>query len=140
MSFLLDTNVLSEMCKPKPDPNVYSWLDTTNEEEIFMSVVSLAEIQQGLSLMSDGRRKRELEEWLFDALIPRFDGRLLDVSPEVSLAWGRLSAQAKRAGFGLSLMDAALAATAQVYSFRLVTRNIKDFRRLDIELINPWTA
>jgi toxin FitB len=140
VSFLLDTNVLSEMRRPKPDENVYTWLDQADEAEVFISVISLAEIQRGLSLMDRGRRRKELENWLHDALLPRFDGRILGVTAAIALVWGRLAAQAKHEGFGLGVMDAALAATAQVHNLRLVTRNTKDFQRLDVELLNPWIA
>lgn len=140
MSFLLDTNVLSEMRKPNPDPNVFEWLGKTDESNIFISVASLAEIEQGIAAMEPGRRRSELDQWFRESMIIRFEDRIIHIGPAVALAWGRLVAAAKRRGFGLSLMDAALAATAQTHSLCLVTRNVRDFQRLDIPLKNPWIA
>jgi predicted nucleic acid-binding protein len=140
VNFLLDTNVLSEMRKPKADKNVFAWLDATSEDRIFVSVVSIAEIQRGILSLEDGRRKKELESWFRGALLTRFENRIVPICPAVALVWGEFVAGAKRGGFGLGLMDAALAATASVHSLCLATRNVKDFRRLNVEIFNPWAA
>lgn len=140
MNFLLDTNVLSEMRKPKADQNVFAWLHATNEDRLFVSVVSVAEIQKGIMSLENGRRRNELESWFRGALLPRFEDRIVPICPEVALVWGELVAGAKRHGFGLGLMDAGLAATARVHSLHVATRNVKDFQRLDVEFLNPWTA
>jgi predicted nucleic acid-binding protein len=140
LSFLLDTNVLSEMRKPKPDANVFNWLNTTDESRIFISVASIAEIERGIASMEPGRRKSEIDHWFREGMLRRFEDRIIQIGPTVALAWGQLVAEAKRRGFGLSLMDAALAATAQIHSLCLVTRNVKDFQRLDVLIKNPWIA
>ncbi len=138
MSFLLDTNVLSEMRKPQPDANVFAWLDAAEEERTFLSVVSIAEIQRGLALMAASRQRTVLDHWFREDLLKRFDGRIIDINPAVALAWGNLSAQARLKGFGLEAMDAFLAATAQAHRLCLVTRNVKDFTAFDIDVLNPW--
>jgi predicted nucleic acid-binding protein len=126
------------MRRPKPDPNVFEWLNKVDESRIFISVASLAEIEQGIASMEPGRRRNELDHWFREGMIKRFEDRVIHIGPTVALAWGRLVAEAKRRGFGLSLMDAALAATALTHSLCLVTRNVKDFQRLDLPIKNPW--
>lgn len=138
MSYLLDTNVISEFRLPMPDANVDAWLQSVDEEKTFISVASIAEIRRGAALLAEGRRKQSLLNWLQEILTERFRGRVLDVTPEVALLWGDLMAHARQNGFGLSIMDAFLAASARVHALRVVTRNVRDFERLNLEVINPW--
>lgn len=138
MKYLLDTNVLSEFKAPKPDPQVRSWLQTVNEDDTFLSVISLGELREGAARLSSGRRKTELEDWLRDELPMRFAGRILDVTCAIADSWGVLNADAKCRGIGVSVTDAYLAATARVHALTLVTRNTRDFRSLDLKLLNPW--
>ena len=93
MSFLLDTNVISEGAKPRPDPGVMGWLDAADEERLFLSVVSLAELRHGIERMSDGKRKAALDVWLTEQLAPRFEDRLLHVDADTADEWGRVVAQ-----------------------------------------------
>lgn len=138
MSFLLDTNVLSEFKRPRPDGNVFAWANAVNEDETFISVVSIAELRRGVALLAPGRRKMELDEWLREDLRRRFEGRIIDVTPAIAEAWGELMAKAKRCGVGVGLIDAFLAASASVHSLTLVTRNMEDFKVFDLDLTNPW--
>lgn len=138
--YLLDTNVLSEFKRPRPDVNVYAWADAVNEEATYVSVVSLGELRFGVSLMPPSRRKSELENWLGDLVPKRFDKRVLDVTPAIAEAWGELLARAKRAGVGLSVIDAYIAATARVHGMIVVTRNVQDFETFDLAILNPWLA
>lgn len=138
--YLLDTNVLSEFKRARPDVNVYAWMDAVNEEKTFVSVVSLAEMRFGVSLMPAGRRKMDLDQWLTDFVPKRFERRILDVTPTIADAWGELLAQAKRQGLGLGVSDGYIAATAKVYGMSVVTRNVKDFQRLGLAIVNPWLA
>jgi predicted nucleic acid-binding protein len=138
VSYLLDTNVLSEFQRPRPDDNVLSWLEAVDEDGVYISVVSLGELRRGVALLAPGRRGTELDAWLREHLRPRFEGRILDITPSVAEAWGELMAQSKRIGVGLHVVDAFLAASAQVHSLNLVTRNIKDFEAFDLEITNPW--
>ena len=138
MNFLLDTNVLSEVRRPQPDANVLAWLDQVDEDRVYLSVISIAEIARGVALLESGKRKTELAQWLEHELPARFDGRVIVVDVTTALAWGKLLAEAKRGGFALSVMDGWIAAIAAAKGLTLVTRNIKDFENLGIALLNPW--
>lgn len=138
MNFLLDTNVLSEVRRPQPDANVLAWLDQVDEDRVYLSVISIAEIARGVALLESGKRKTELAQWLEHELPARFDGRVIVVDVPTALAWGKLLAEAKRGGFALSVMDGWIAAIAAAKGLTLVTRNIKDFENLGIALLNPW--
>lgn len=140
MNFLLDTNVLSEVRRPVPDANVMAWLDQVDEDRVFLSVISLAEIARGVVLLETGRRRDELAAWLEHDLPTRFAGRIVDVDLGTAMSWGRLMGMAKRGGYGLSVMDGWIAAAAEVQGLTLVTRNIRDFESLGIRLFDPWTG
>jgi predicted nucleic acid-binding protein len=137
---LLDTNVLSEVTKPAPDPRVLHWLDQLDEDRSFISVVSIAEIRRGVALMDAGRKRETLAEWLAQDLPQRFEQRLLHIDEPLALAWGDLMAQAKRRGRGLSSMDGLIAATATAKKLTLATRNTRDFEGFGIDLFDPWSV
>jgi predicted nucleic acid-binding protein len=139
MKVLLDTNVLSEVRRPAPDPKVLAWLDTIDEDRAFISVASIAELRRGIALMDDGRRREALAAWLAVDLPARFSGRILPIDPAIAERWGDLMAQSRREGFALSVMDGFFAATALVSELVLATRNTKDFAPLGVPLFNPWT-
>src|SRR4029079_15212852 len=115
MSFLLDTNVISEWVKPAPNPHVTRWLDEVDEDQVFLSVASLAEIRRGIELMDPGRRHDRLTAWLAGELPARFAGRILEIDHRIAEAWGVVMARGHRAGVNLGSMDAFFAATAEVY-------------------------
>ncbi|MER8674683.1 MULTISPECIES: type II toxin-antitoxin system VapC family toxin [unclassified Mesorhizobium] len=140
MRLLLDTNVLSEVTRLAPDARVLGWLDELDEDRSFISVVSIAEIRRGVSLMDEGRKREALAEWLARDLPQRFEQRVLPVNDAVALAWGDLMGLAKRRGRGLSSMDGLIAATAIAHELTLATCNTKDFERFGLELFDPWTA
>jgi predicted nucleic acid-binding protein len=138
MNFLLDTNVISEWVKPQPDRNVVSWLAKADEDRVFVSVISFAEIRRGIELMQAGRRRERLTQWLAEELPVRFEDRILAIDPGVADTWGVLMARREKVGRVLSSMDGFVAATAEVHSLTLVTRNIKDFEHVGISLVDPW--
>jgi len=140
VSFLLDTNVLSETMRPCPDAGVLDWLQNVDEDSVFISVASIAEIQRGVSLMETGRRRKLIAQWLEVDLPVRFDGRLLTIDVRIARAWGELTVLASRAGGMLHPMDGFFAATAAVHELTLVTRNVRDFTSIGIPLLNPWSA
>ena len=140
MSFLLDTNVLSEVRRPEPDHHVLRWLHEVDEDRTFISVISLAEIRKGVRLLPESRRREALATWLAHQLPARFSGRILSVDQPISLQWGDIVADSQRKGNALSIMDAFLAATAMVHDLRLVTRNLRDFASLGLETLNPWST
>lgn len=139
MNFLLDTNVLSEVRRPVPDRRVIGWLDTVDEDRVFISTASLAELQRGIELLDAGRRRTALAAWLSHDLPSRFAGRILAIDQAVALRWGDVMAAGHRRGIALSVMDGFFAATALVHGLTLVTRNGKDFAATGTPLFNPWT-
>lgn len=138
MSFLLDTNVISEWQKPRPNPGLTAWTDSADEEKLFLSVVTLAEVRYGVERMAIGSRRRRYEQWLQHELPLRFEGRILPVSQRIADAWGRIVARCASEGNPISAIDAFLAATAEVHSLTLVTRNVHHFTVLKT-VLNPWT-
>jgi predicted nucleic acid-binding protein len=137
---LLDTNVVSEWVKPLPDPGVVSWLDALDEDRVFLSVITLAELRHGVERLSRGRRRALIEAWLEHLLPERFDDRVLPVETSVANAGGRVLAASYARGRPLGIMAAFLAATAAVHDLTLATRNVVDFERAGINLHNPWRA
>ncbi len=140
MSFLLDTNVVSEWVRPRPDPGVVAWLADVDEDRVFLSVASLAELRCGVERLADGRRRRHLDAWLRDELPLRFEGRVLAVDRAIADRCGELVARRDAAGRPIGVMDAFIAATASVHALALVTRNTADFRSVVKEIVNPWNA
>ena len=140
MSFLLDTNVVSEWVKPRPNPGVVAWLTGVDEDRVFMSVVTLAELRYGIEGMPQGRRRTRLDAWLREDLSLRFEGRLLLIDSAVADAWGRVVARCETIGRPIGVTDAFIASTANVHGLALVTRNGSDFESIVGEIINPWTA
>ena len=138
MRLLLDTNVLSEVTKPRPAEGVLNWLHGLDEDRTFISIISIAEIRRGVALMESGRKRDALDEWLTHDLPQRFENRTIPVEAPVALAWGDLMALAKRSGRGLASMDGLIAATAVAHQFTLATRNTKHFEGFGIEIIDPW--
>jgi predicted nucleic acid-binding protein len=138
VSFLLDTNVVSEWVKPRPDPSVVAWLAAVDEDQVFISVVTLAELRYGIERMRPSIRRNLLVQWLRDDLPIRFDGRVLSIDPIVADAWGKVAARSKAAGRPIGAMDAFIAATAEAHGLTLVTRNGSDFEASIKAVINPW--
>ncbi|MFP4317321.1 MAG: type II toxin-antitoxin system VapC family toxin [Desulfovibrionales bacterium] len=135
MSYLLDTNVLSELVKPEPNPSVVDWFSDKPDESLCISVLTLGEIRKGIEALQIGKRKERLRVWLEYDLRDWFGTRVLPVDAPVADRWGRVLAQARRP---MPSIDSLLAATALHHELRLVTRNVHDFRYPGLEVINPW--
>jgi len=136
--FLLDTNVLSEAAKPSPNPKVLAWLGAVDEDRLFLSAVSIAEIRHGIALLDDGKKRKQLAVWLEKELLHRFAKKIIPVDESTALAWGDLMGLAKRLGRPLATLDGFIAATATSKKLTLVTRNKKDFDFLGFPVLNPW--
>jgi toxin FitB len=139
MSFLLDTNVVSEWIKPRPNPSLIAWLEEVDEDRTFLSVVTLTELRYGIERMAPGKRRNRLENWLQHELSLRFEERILNIDSAVAHACGRLVAQREKLGRPMEAMDAYLAATAEVHHLTLVTRNDFDFQGTVRSMLNPWS-
>jgi predicted nucleic acid-binding protein len=140
VSYLLDTNAVSEWVKPRPDPGLAAWLAGVDEDRVFISVVTFAELRRGVERMPSGARRRRLDAWLTHALPDRFEGRILSIDSIVADAWGRLVADREAAGRPIGVMGAFIAAIANVYQLGLVTRNSADLETTVAEVLNPWTG
>ena len=140
MSFLLDTNVVSEWTRPRPDTGVVRWLAEADEDRVFISVVTLAELRHGIERLPAGARHDRLALWLTEQVPARFEARVLPVDAETAHCWGRVMARAQAAGRPIGTMDAFIAATAERHDLVLVTRNVSDFAAAGIRLLNPWTS
>lgn len=137
MSYLIDTNVLSELRRKSPDPGVVAWFSQRPPTTLHLSVLTLGEIRKGIEGVGDEVRKQSLIDWLETDLPTFFTGRILDVNGAVAGRWGRLVAATGRP---LPTIDSLLAATALEHDLVLVTRNTKDFAGLPVEVFNPWTS
>jgi predicted nucleic acid-binding protein len=141
MNFLIDTNVLSEYNRTGgPDPGVKRWLEKTDRQSQYVSVITLAEIQKGIELLAQGKRRVQLEQWLGQDLEAWFAGRVLPVDRQVAARWASLLAQGARAGRPLPAVDSLIAATALAYDLTIVTRNTRDFEGIGATTINPWES
>jgi toxin FitB len=137
--FLLDTNVISELVKPKAAPKVTTWIDATDEELLFLSVLTLGEIRKGVALLPRSPRRTTLEAWLSKDLPLRFSGRILNIDQKVADRWGHLSALTSAKGGNVAVIDGLLAASAMHHNLILVTRNPKDVAATGVSLFNPWS-
>ena len=138
MSFLFDTNLVSEWLKPRPNPGVVSWLRTVDEEQTFLSVVTITELRYGIERMAPGARKKRIDDWLQQELLIRFDGRILPVDLAIADECGRLMARCQAKGRPIEARDAFIAATSEVYGMTLVTHDISHFEPAVRSLLMPW--
>lgn len=139
MSFLLDTNVLSEPTKERPNSGVLTWLSQVNEDQVFVSVVTITELRYGVERLPIGKRRERLDGWLRRDLILRFEGRILPIDLPIADACGGLMARSESIGRPMEARDAFLAATAEVHGLTLVTRNASDFEPTLKAIMSPWT-
>ena len=137
MNFLLDTNVVSEWVKPQPNAGLAQWMQSVDEESLFLSVISVAELRYGIDRMASGKRRSRLDEWVRYELPMRFEGRILLVDPSIADTCGRIVRRVEVLGRPIEVMDAFLAATAEVHRLTLVTRNVQHFTILK-SVLNPW--
>lgn len=138
--FLLDTNVVSELMKRRPDPGVVSWVEDTPESVLYLSVITIGEVRKGIDLLAPGDpRRARLQTWLDHDLRLRFSGRLLAFDDGVAERWGQLEAAAHLRRLTLPTVDAQLAATALHHGLTFVTRNIADVQAIGVPLCNPWS-
>lgn len=136
MSYLIDTNVLSELRRKSPDPGVVAWFSQRPATTLYLSVLTLGEIRKGIEGVDDEIRRQALLDWLETDLPTFFTGRILSIDGAVADRWGRLIAAAGRP---LPVIDSLLAATALEHDLVLITRNIKDFSGLPVQIFNPWS-
>lgn len=135
MNYLIDTNVLSELRRPQPELGVAVWFGRHERRSLYLSVLTLGEIRKGIAKLAPGPRREALDGWLAQDLPLYFSGRVLPIDAAVAEEWGRLCAAVQRP---LPAIDGLLAATALRHGMGLVTRNVRDFEGLGLEVVNPW--
>jgi toxin FitB len=137
LKFLLDTNIISEIRKPVPSTRVLDWLSGITNEHLFISVVTLGEINRGITKLPAGKKKNDLIKW-FDRVQEAYQYQTFSIDNDIALKWGELTARSEREGIILPVLDGLIAATAYVHGAILVTRNTKDFQSANIQVLNPW--
>ena len=135
MSYLLDTNVLSELARTRPHPQVLKWFDSIPNETLHISVLTLGEIRKGIEGVSEKKRQERLRIWLEIELPEWFETRILAIDEAIADRWGRLQAEMKKP---LAAIDSLIAATALHHDLRLITRNERDFQYPSLQITNPW--
>ena len=135
MSYLIDTNVLSELRRKQPNSAVVAWVQARPASTLYLSVLTLGELRKGIATLGEGAKQQALNDWLQVELPQFFTGRVLQIDTAVADRWGSLMAQAGRP---MPAIDSLLAATALVHGLQMVTRNQKDFDYPGLQTINPW--
>ena len=138
MRYLLDTNVISEMAKPPINEGLANFLVGAAEDELYLSVVTLAELRYGIERLAEGAKRSRLEKWYEEDLLGRFERRIYMMDGFAAAEWGRIKARSERKGRPMSEMDAWIAATAVVHALTVVTRNVNNFSGYGGEILNPW--
>lgn len=137
---LLDTNVISELMKAKPEPNVLAWADQQLDTDLYFSAISRGEVEWGIALLADGKRKQHLADAAVE-VFAMFEGRCLDYACYVSSFYVAIAMYSKQVGRPMSVEDMLIAAVAQANGAVLATRNVTDFDFLPgLVLVNPWGA
>lgn len=138
MNYLLDTCVLSEFTRRQPNRSVIDWLDSIEEEKLFISVITVGEIQRGIERLPYSHRKTELLVWMNNGLLQRFAARMIGFDAPTMFLWGSLTARMEAAGQPMGVMDSLIAASAMQNHLILATRNVADFLPSGVQVINPW--
>jgi predicted nucleic acid-binding protein len=138
-SWLLDTNIISELRRAKPEPKVVTFVAGQSLERLYVSSVTLAEIRFGIELLPDARLRAELNDWLVHKVRPMFEQRVLPVSEDVMFKWRLLVEDGRKAGHTFSQPDLMIAATALQHGLTLVTRDTADYEKARVPLFNPWS-
>jgi len=138
VKYLLDTCVICEIIKPKPDKNVVAWLKNQNEDDLFLSVLTLAEIEKRIVKAADATRKIKLQLWVADDLKKRFEGRVIPVDLDVAVKWGEIQGAAELSGKPMPTIDGLIAVSGFVHDCVVVTRNTADMMQSKAALFDPW--
>ena len=139
MKYLLDTCVLSELVRSRPDAQVVDWLRRQNPESLYVSIITIGEIEKGIVKRGRDARAAALRKWLRTEILAGFSDRILPVDARVAMEWGRICGEAERIGKKRPAIDALIVATASVNAMKLVTRNVGDMAGMGVPVLNPFT-
>jgi predicted nucleic acid-binding protein len=137
---LFTRSIASELTYPRPATQVEQWLAKVNDQQLFVSVISLAEICKGIAKLPESKKRTQLQEWLDSTLRPWFAGRVLPVTEAIAERMGRWAGEGEAKGRNLKMADGLIAATAWEHDLTLVTRNVRDFAGFGVPIFNPWEA
>jgi len=138
MAWLLDTNILSEIKRPRPDQRVIQFLADTPEDDLFVSIVTMAEFRFGIELVADTAKRAALMSWLNETVRPLFPGRILGVDENTLLRWRMLAERGRKVGYTFSQPDLLIAATAEQHGLTVVSRDMTPFEQAQVPVLNPW--
>ena len=141
MKYLLDTNIISEFISKKPNKKVLDYVNSINEESIYLSVITIGEIRFGIEKLNSKEQSKKIEtltKWLNQDLMLRFEGRILNIDNKTMLKWGEVTAKLQKIGKPIPIMDSLIASSCLVNELVLITRNSKDFYNFELEIINPF--
>lgn len=140
MKYLLDTCVISELIKSKPNKNVVAWIKRNNELDYFLSILTFGEIHKGIIKLSDKTRKDKLHQWVEHDLKDRFKNRIISIDIAIARIWGQIQGRAETVGKPMPAIDSLIAATGLYYNLTVVTQNISDMQQSKVDLLNPWES
>src|SRR5574341_444224 len=138
MKYLLDTCVISELVAKQPNLHVLEWIDSVDPDGVYLSVITIGEITKGIEKLPNSKRRQELNDWLENELLIRFQENLVDLDANILIKWGQLNARLEMNGQKMPAIDSLIAATALEHGLVLVTRNEADFTETGVEILNPW--
>lgn len=138
MNYLLDTCLISELAKSKPDEKVVDWVLSENETGFYISVLTFGELHKGIEKLPESKKKEELRSWIEDELKNRFQNRIIGIDMRVSILWGKIQCIAEKKGKPMPAIDFLIAATALAHDLTVVTRNVSDMEQSGVRLLNPW--
>lgn len=137
MSYLLDTCTMSELRKKIPQ-KIRDWFEKKDQDLFYISAVTIAELWDGIERLPVSKKKKDLEDWFYGDIHSRFKDHILPIDDRVAKEWGSLNAQLLKKGISVGVQDLYIAATAKSYAMELITLNVKDFKSIDLSIINPW--
>lgn len=139
MNYLLDTCLISELARLKPDEKVVNWVLNQNETNFYVSVLTFGELHKGVEKLPESKKKEELRIWIEDELKNRFQNRVIGIDMRVSILWGKIQCLAEKEGKPMPAIDSLIAATGIAYDLTVVTRNETDMEQSGVKLFNPWS-
>ncbi len=141
MKYLLDTNIISEFVSKKPNQKVLDYVNSLDENDVYLSVITIGEIRFGIEKLDKEHQSKKIKillDWLDNDLMQRFEGRIVDIDKQTMLKWGEINGQLQKMGRPMPIMDSLIASSCLANGFVLITRNTKDFYSFDMEMINPF--